>query len=153
MNEREELIKNFSEAKPVIEELAKYENKLIKNEYMEKRVIKKILIPTMIILFIVGGSMYDVMGSNFMTFFCFILFPAVILFSFILYLKNKKTYIDKIQELEKNPLLAFLPPNYRDCGSATHICTILVNCRAYSLTDAINIYEQDLHNRIMEAKY
>ncbi len=37
MNEREELIKNFSEAKPVIEELAKYENKLIKNEYFEKK--------------------------------------------------------------------------------------------------------------------
>lgn len=152
MNEREELIKNFSEASPVIEELVKYENKLIKNEYFEKKIIKKILVPTMIVLFIVGGSMAGYVDSALLTFGCFILFPAVILFSCILYLKNKKAYIDKIQELTKNPLLAFLPPNYRDCGSATSICTILVNCRAYNLTDAINIYEQDLHNRIMEAK-
>ncbi len=110
------------------------------------------LIPTMIVLFIVGGTMADIIGGAFIIFSCFVLPPVVILLLCILYLKNKKTYTDKIAELQNNPLLAFLPPNYRDLDSATHICTILVNCRAYSLTDAINIYEQDLHNRIMEAK-
>lgn len=152
MNEREELLKSFSEANAVIEELIKYENKLVKNEYFLVKVVKKMLIPFMIILFIVGGSMASVMGDNLMTFFCFIIFPAFIVLCFILCFKNKKTYINKIKELENNALLSFLPPNYRDAGSATSICTILVNYRADNLSDAINIYEQDLHNRIMESK-
>lgn len=151
MNEREELIKKFSEASPVIEELIKYENKHLKNEDFKKRVIKRLLIPTMISLIIVGGSLSS-MGNDSIIFPCFVLFPAVVLFCYILYRKKKKSCLEKIAELQGDSLLAFLPPNYHDLYSVTSIQTILVNCRASGLTDAINIYEQDLHNRIMELK-
>ena len=107
----------------------------------------------MIVMFIVGGSMSGIIDSPLITFGCFVFFPAVIVIFFILHCKNKKEYIAKIQELQKDSLLAFLPPNYRDAGSTTNICTILANLRAYNLSDAINVYEQDLHNRIMEARH
>lgn len=153
MDEREELIKKFSEANPIIEELIKYENKLVKNEYFKIKVVKKMLIPVMIIMFIVGGSMSGIIDSPFITIGCFIFFPAVVIVSFILCAKNKKEYMNKIQELQKDPLLAFLPPNYRDADSTTNIRDILTNLRAYNLSDAINVYEMDLHNRIMEARH
>lgn len=64
--------------------------------------------------------------------------------------KNKQTYEATLQSLKNDPILSWLPYDYRDSTSFTYLYTYLTNLRANSLKEAINLYETEKHQERLE---
>ncbi len=48
-------------------------------------------------------------------------------------------------------IFSLIPPDYRESGKVTHLCSILENQRADTLKEALNVFEEDMHRQAMQA--
>lgn len=158
MNERDELLEKFNTAMPLVNELNSLENKSAKCTKTNKKLIKAIVV---LAFFVIGCTMLTIgVGAASDDSFMFFIqgaFPlwvilGIMIWCFIANKKKLKTTDETIAKIANSDELSFIPFSYRNSVNMVGIYMVLVDMRAYSLTDAINIWEQDLHNRIMEAK-
>ena len=63
---------------------------------------------------------------------------------------EKQTLENTLLSLKNDPVLLWLPYDYRDSTSFTYLYTYLTNLRANSLKEAINLYETEKHQERLE---
>ena len=156
MNEREELLAKFQKAMPLVNELSSLENKSAKCE-KTKGTLKKVIAFftfTVVFAFVVCISV-DSMGG----FLGFIegafIFYAPLVIAIFGYRANKKKIIATKEAMTKifdSDELSFIPFSYRNSVNIVGIYMVLVDMRADTFKEAINVWEQDKHNMVMEAK-
>ncbi len=154
MNEREELLAKFQKAMPLVNELSSLENKSAKYDKTKDRLAKIIAIFTFIVVFviIVSVSFKWGFGGFIEGSFPFIVGLAIMIW---LYTVNKKKIIATKEAMTKifdSEELSFIPFSYRNSVNIVGIYMVLIDMRADTFKEAINVWEQDKHNMVMEAK-
>lgn len=152
MNEREELLEKFQKAIPLVNELGSLENKSDKYTKTKDRLAKIIVVfAAIVILYIpycifsgeIGGLLSGI--------------PFYIILALVIYLSkaNKKKMGENETEINKitnSDEFSFVPFSYRNPVDMVGIYMVLVDMRADTFKEAINVWEQDKHNMRMEAK-
>lgn len=154
MNERDELLAKFNKAMPLIEELSKREDKSIKYTKTKGTLTKAIAVFTFMVVFaiIVCISMGWGFGSFIEGCFPFCVPWGIMIW---LYTVNKKKIILNNTEIVKilgSEELSFIPFSYQNYFDIIGIYKVLLDMRADTFKEAINVWEQDKHNMVMEAK-
>ncbi|MDE6780236.1 MAG: hypothetical protein K2J40_02070 [Ruminococcus sp.] len=154
MNEREELLEKFQNAMPLVNELSSLENKSAKYDKTKDRLAKIIAVFTFIVVFaiIVSVSFKWGFGGFIEGSFPFIVGLAIMIW---LYTVNKKKIIvtkDAMTKIFNSEELSFIPFSYRNSVNIVGIYMVLVDMRADTFKEALNVWEQDKHNMVMEAK-
>lgn len=156
MNEREELLAKFNKAMPLINELNSLENKSAKYDKTKDRLVKIIAVFTFMVVFafvvcisvdFLGGFGGFIQGA-----FIFYVSLAIAIFG---YIANKKKIIATKEAMTKifdSEELSFIPFSYRNSFDIIGIYKVLLDMRADTFKEAINVWEQDKHNMVMEAK-
>ncbi len=156
MNEREELMLKFQKAMPLVEKLSKRENKFVKCTKTKGTLTKVIALFTFFVVFsfIVCISVKDMGG-----FFGFIkgafIFYVPLAIAIFGYITNKKKLHENRIETQKildSDELSFIPVSYLNSFDIIGIYKVLLDMRADTFKEAINVWEQDKHNMVMEAK-
>lgn len=152
MNEREKLLAKFQKAMPLVNELSSLENNSTKYNKKKGRLSKTIVIIIgMLVLalpymFVEGIGGYIIGGSP-----LFILL-AIMIWSSTVNKKKIKATDDAITKIFNSEELSFIPFSYRNAVNIVGIYMVLVDMRADTFKEALNVWEQDKHNMIMEAK-
>ena len=155
MNEREELLAKFNKAMPLIEALDKNENESFKFSKTKDRLAKIIAFFTFIVVFaiIVSISFKWGFGGFIEGSFPFIVGLGIMIW---LYTVNKKKIKKNEEEMVKilnSDELSFIPASYRcESYNMIGIYKVLLDMRADKFKEALNVWEQDKHNMVMEAK-
>lgn len=153
MNERDELLAKFNTAMPLVNELNSLENKSIKYNKTKSRLAKIIVIVVgMLIIGAIPMVAYEGLGAFISGSIPFDVFLALMIYLSVANKKKIKATDDAVTKIFNSDELSFIPFSYRNSVNICGIYMVLVDMRAYSLTDAINIWEQDKHNMVMEAK-
>lgn len=157
MTEREELLAKFNKAMPLIEALAKNENESFKLTKTKDRLAKIIAVFTFMVVFafvvcisvdFLGGFGGFIEGA-------FIFYVPLVIAIFG-YRANKKKIKKNEEEMVKilnSDELSFIPASYRcESYNMIGIYKVLFDMRADTFKEALNVWEQDKHNMVMEAK-
>ncbi|MDE5770113.1 MAG: hypothetical protein K2I06_00575 [Ruminococcus sp.] len=156
MNEREELLAKFQKAMPLVNELSSLENKSAKYEKTKDKLKKVIAFLTFMVVFALvvclsvksmGGFLGFIEGA--------FIFYAPLVIAIFGYRANQKKIIvtkDAMTKISDSEELSFIPFSYRNSVNMVGIYMILVDMRADTFKEALNVWEQDKHNMIMEAK-
>lgn len=156
MNEREELLTKFQKAMPLVNELSSLENKSAKCEKTKDK-LKKVIVffGFMVVFSLVICLSVDFLGG----FGGFIqgafIFYAPLVIAIFGYRANQKKIIatkDAMTKISDSEELSFIPFSYRNSVNMVGIYMVLVDMRADTFKEAINVWEQDKHNMVMEAK-
>ncbi|MDE5584547.1 MAG: hypothetical protein K2J08_12695 [Ruminococcus sp.] len=154
MNEREELLEKFQKAMPLVNELTSLDNKADKYDKTKDTLRKVIAVFTFIVAFsgVVSVAMDWGIGGFIGAVWMFILGLGLIIW---LYTVNNKKIAQNNEEREKiknSEEFSFVPLSYRNPVNMVGIYMVLVDMRADTFKEAINVWEQDKHNMVMEAK-
>lgn len=156
MNEREELLAKFQKAMPLVNELSSLENKSAKYEKTKDKLKKVIAFFTFMVVFALVVCMSVKSMGGFLGFIegAFIFYAPLVIAIFG-YRANQKKIIatkDAMTKISDSEELSFIPFSYRNSVNMVGIYMILVDMRADTFKEALNVWEQDKHNMIMEAK-
>lgn len=160
MDEREQLLAYANAASQVIEEMRRCENedlylasKEIKYKKREGWVwVGLILCPLLalgaFISLFTNPNAADVVGI-------FIMLGLAALSFFSLKKHNKRkarkpVVADELAKICSDPMLSWLPPDYRYCLAIDKITGYLYNMRAKTLQEALNLFETEKHQFNME---
>ena len=156
MNEREELLAKFQKAMPLVNELSSLENKSAKCEKTKGTLKKVIAFFTFTVVFslVVCMSVESMGGFGGFIQGAFIFYAPLVIAIFG-YRANQKKIIatkDAMTKISDSEELSFIPFSYRNSVNMVGIYMVLVDMRADTFKEALNVWEQDKHNMIMEAK-
>lgn len=153
MNEREELMLKFQKAMPLVEELSKRENKFVKYTKTKGTLAKVIVVIVGLLIialipYICFGKLGDFIKGG---------VPFFILLAIMIWLSviNKKKLNENRAETQKildSAELSFIPVSYLNSFDIIGIYKVLLDMRADTFKEAVNVWEQDKHNMVMEAK-
>lgn len=152
MNEREELLEKFQKAIPLVNELSSLYNKTDKQTKTKDRLAKAIVIFAAIVILYIPYCIFSGEIGGLLTGIPFYAILAVLIY---LSKANKKKLSENETEINKitnSDEFSFVPFSYHNPVDMVGIYMVLVDMRADTLKEAINVWEQDKHNMRMEAK-
>lgn len=158
MEEKEQLIKNISNARPVMERMVEImDMQDVLSAKIGKKEDSKIAV---ILAYLFLGSLPLLQLGNVKSFagFIVLLIFALPIILFILHRKKKKArmsqYFKNAQEIEAlklNVALVWLPESYRHPYCYYNIAEYISNGRADNLKEALNLLETQMHQERLEA--
>lgn len=154
MNEREEFLIKFNEAMPLIEKLDKNEIESSKLYKTKDRVTKAmVVVAGILILGIIIYVAVGEIGSFIAGSFPLWIVLALIIFLFVNNKKKIKKNEEEMVQIINSDELSFIPFSYRrQSFEMIGIYKILLDMRADTFKEALNVWEQEKHNMVMEAK-
>lgn len=154
MNEREELLIKFQKAEPLINEFSRREDKFVKCTKTKDRLAKIIVVFALLVIVSLIICMSE--SGGFLGFIKAVLpFMCLLAIAIFGYVTNKKKMGENETEINKiinSDEFSFVPFSYRNPVDMVGIYMVLVDMRADTFKEAINVWEQDKHNMRMEAK-
>lgn len=153
MNEREELLMKFQKAMPLVEELSKKENKFVKCTKTKGTLAKVIVVVVgLLIIAFIPYMCFGKLGEFIMGSIPFDVFLAVMIWLSVVNKKKMNENDAGIQKILNSDELSFIPVSYLNSFDIIGIYKVLLDMRADTFKEAINVWEQDKHNMVMEAK-
>lgn len=152
MNEREELLTKFNKAMPLVEELSKREDKSVKYNKTKDRLAKIIVLCAFFValglIVCISADMGDCLSG------CvpFVIFLAIMIWLSVVNKKKITLNNTEIVKILGSEELSFIPFSYHNSFDIIGIYKVLLDMRADTFKEALNVWEQDKHNMVMEAK-
>ena len=143
---------------PLVNELNSLENKSAKCAKTKEKLIKAIVV---LAFFVIFDTMLTIgVGATSDDSFMFFMqgaFPLWVILGIMIWCciankKKLKANDETIAKIANSDELSFIPFSYRNSVNIVGIYMVLVDMRANTFKEAINVWEQDKHNMVMEAK-
>lgn len=150
MDEKEILLGNISNSTKIMEQIQQWETELLLATQKQTNVkkLRWFVLASIICVFIVGIG-----GSAAAAVFSLAPF-AILIFARITVSSSCKIRINKankqLEILRNDPVLFWLPPLYRHSNAFNYIAEYVVNMRANTLQEALNLYETEQHQARVE---
>lgn len=152
MNERDELLAKFNTAMPLVNELNSLENKSIKCITLTKAIAFFTFMVVFVFVVCISVDYLGKFGGFIKGGFPFYVALGIMIWLYTVNKKKVKATDDAITKIINSDELSFIPFSYRNSVNIVGIYMVLVNMRADTFKEAINVWEQDKHNMVMEAK-
>lgn len=154
MTETEKLIGQINESAAIMTEVDKNEDVVIANEEKLRKGEKWILVVIVsLLLSMLFGYLAVSIGEPLVGIILIVVFAAILALQIRSRMNRKKKITDltaKNNELTNNPVLAWLPMDYRNGYDFFKIAEYVQNQRANTLQEAINLLEREKHERRVE---